>query len=221
MEHINNYLAVIGDLVDSKKIAERKSVQNKLESAIENVNRKYSQCIMSKFLITLGDEFQGLLKPTDQIFDIITDIVEVLEPVQIRFGVGYGSITTNLHNVALGMDGPAFYLAREAIEEAHRFKGHMIVFRNQSPNDSNLAVPTVLMLLSQIRNLWSPKHKLIHAYTRAGMSQIQIAAKLKITQSAVSQAIDKARIAEIKEAENNLKQLLNDLFRFQSSTNNR
>ncbi|MGI6436224.1 MAG: hypothetical protein ACOX0F_12900 [Syntrophomonadaceae bacterium] len=52
------------------------------------------------------------------------------------------------------------------------------------------------------------------------MNQIQIAAELNITQSAVSQAIDKARIAEIKEAENNLKQLLNDLFRFQSSTHN-
>lgn len=74
--------------------------------------------------------------------------------------------------------------------------------------------------LYHIRNLWSPKHKQIHAYTRAGMNQIQIAAELNITQSAVSQAIDKARIAEIKEAENNLKQLLNDLFRFQSSTHN-
>ena len=156
----NSYLAIIGDIVKSRKIANREQVQNQLEETLQIINNKYSPVITSKFLITLGDEFQGLLIPTDLLFDIITDIAEAMEPVQIRFGVGHGSISTNLNDVALGMDGPAFYQARHAVDKAHKYKGHVIIFQSKTPDNSELAIQTILLLLSQIRNLWSFKHKL-------------------------------------------------------------
>jgi hypothetical protein len=57
------YCAVIGDLIDSKKIKpeERKVLQEKLRLLLERVNNDYSSYIAANFLITLGDEFQGLL----------------------------------------------------------------------------------------------------------------------------------------------------------------
>ena len=220
MEPDNTYLAIIGDLVKSKSITDREAIQDKLESTLHNINERYSQVVISKFLITLGDEFQGLLRPTNLLFDIITDIVEAIEPVQIRFGVGYGSISTKINDVALGMDGPAFYEAREAMDKAHKYKGHVIIFHSPPADNSRLAVNTSLLLLSQVRNLWSDKNKLIHACIRANMNQVQIASQLGISQSAVSQMMYKSRIAEIREAEGNVKQLLNTLFGYHSSANN-
>lgn len=43
-----------------------------------------------------------------------------LYPVELRFGIGIGEITTEINTeMALGADGPGYYKAREAIE--HRW----------------------------------------------------------------------------------------------------
>ena len=54
MERISTYLAIIGDLVDSKKIIDREMIQNNLVAVLVYINEKYSQFIISKFLIKLG-----------------------------------------------------------------------------------------------------------------------------------------------------------------------
>ena len=55
------YIAIIGDIKNSKKIVDRGAIQEHLKKILDNINLKYSDCIASKFTITLGDEFQGLL----------------------------------------------------------------------------------------------------------------------------------------------------------------
>ena len=61
----NPYIAIIGDIKKSKKIKEREIFQNQLNSILKKVNQLYSSSISSKFTITLGDEFQGLLHSGD------------------------------------------------------------------------------------------------------------------------------------------------------------
>ncbi|MGB4438298.1 MAG: SatD family protein, partial [Sedimentibacter sp.] len=56
------YIAIIGDIVNSKKIDNRNDVQIKLKSLLKRIDEKYTDDIASDFMITLGDEFQGLLK---------------------------------------------------------------------------------------------------------------------------------------------------------------
>ena len=113
----NRYLAIIGDIVDSKKITgeQRKLVQNRLEATLDSVNQQYRDYIVSDFLITLGDEFQGLLRPNAPLYEIISRVVEGINTeryqekfVEVRFGIGLGRILTEIKKVALGMDGPAF-----------------------------------------------------------------------------------------------------------------
>jgi len=130
----NLYVGLIGDIVKSRELQNRKKIQLELEETLENINKKYSQYIVSQFLITLGDEFQGLLKPSAPIYKIICEIIEEVYPIQIRIGLGYDKITTNFKNKALGMDGPAFYLARDAISIAHKKEGHAIVFKSNILN---------------------------------------------------------------------------------------
>ena len=111
------YYAIIGDIKRSKKIENRCEIQEKLKKILDNVNSIYNNDISAKFLITLGDEFQGLLEMTAPILEIIKYIQREIYPIKLRFGVGIGNVSTLInHEAAIGADGPAFYAAREMIE---------------------------------------------------------------------------------------------------------
>ena len=111
------YYAIIGDIKRSKKIENRCEIQEKLKKILDNVNSIYNNDISAKFLITLGDEFQGLLEITAPILEIIKYIQSEIYPIKLRFGVGIGNVSTLInHEAAIGADGPAFYAAREMIE---------------------------------------------------------------------------------------------------------
>ena len=111
------YYAIIGDIKRSKKIENRCEIQEKLKKILDNVNSIYNNDISAKFLITLGDEFQGLLEMTASILEIIKYIQREIYPIKLRFGVGIGNVSTLInHEAAIGADGPAFYAAREMIE---------------------------------------------------------------------------------------------------------
>lgn len=111
------YYAIIGDIKRSKKIENRCEIQEKLKKILDNVNSIYNNDISAKFLITLGDEFQGLLEITAPILEMIKYIQREIYPIKLRFGVGIGNVSTLInHEAAIGADGPAFYAAREMIE---------------------------------------------------------------------------------------------------------
>lgn len=111
------YVAMIGDIKESKKIDGRNMVQEKLNHILNHINERYSSDISAKFVITLGDEFQGLLSVNDHLLEIIKYIQREMYPVRLRFGIGIGEIYTDIfHEAAIGADGPAYYAAREAIE---------------------------------------------------------------------------------------------------------
>ena len=56
-----NYVAIIGDIKGSKQISNRSQIQKKLGHVLKDVNETYKADISAKFIITLGDEFKGLL----------------------------------------------------------------------------------------------------------------------------------------------------------------
>ncbi|SFG30991.1 SatD family protein [Oribacterium sp. WCC10] len=114
------YIAIIGDIRDSKKIQDRFTVQKTLKSILEEINIIYQNDIAANFLITLGDEFQGILSLPNHIMEIIHYIKKHMYPVSIRFGIGFGDISTDINmDAAIGADGPAFYAARNAINFLH------------------------------------------------------------------------------------------------------
>lgn len=112
------FIAIIGDIRNSKELPARKVVQDRLKTVLDTINAKYEAEIVSDFLITLGDEFQGLLTGGKNILRIIEEIKKELYPVELRFGIGIGQITTEINTeMALGADGPGYYNARKAIEQ--------------------------------------------------------------------------------------------------------
>ncbi|EHI75233.1 putative satD protein [Streptococcus criceti] len=114
------YLALIGDIINSKELKDRAQVQEQLLGLMQAINKDYASVIVSPFTVTTGDEFQALLRPSDNIFQIIDNIQMQLLPVQIRFGLGLGEMLTPINDKqSIGSDGPAFWWAREAINHVH------------------------------------------------------------------------------------------------------
>lgn len=97
------------------KIVDRGAFQEHLK-ILDNINLKYSDCIASKFTITLGDEFQGLLTTGNNIMEIIQYIKRNLSRKN-KIWIGIGSISTKINSeISIGADGPGYYKARESIE---------------------------------------------------------------------------------------------------------
>ena len=109
------YLALIGDIVDSKNRSGRDLLQRKLAASLRAASERKPK-LASPYTITLGDEFQAVYRSADNLFVDIFSILADVYPVEVRFGIGVGDLTTAINpKQALGMDGPAFHRARESI----------------------------------------------------------------------------------------------------------
>src|SRR5882724_11165564 len=117
-------LALIGDMVGSRELlpSRRPKIQERFKEFIQYLNKKYAKDILAKFVITLGDEFQGLLLSATPIPDLMWDIDQRFSDRDLRVGVGFGVLTTPIQKEAINVDGPALYNARAAIESARRKK---------------------------------------------------------------------------------------------------
>ncbi|MFC3931551.1 SatD family protein [Streptococcus dentapri] len=158
------YIAIIGDLIDSKKIEKRAQVQEELLSLMTKINQKYQDILVSPFTVTTGDEFQALLTPNDNLFQLIDDIAVALDPIKVRFGLGLGSMATPINTVqSIGSDGPAFWLARSAIDYVHD-KNDYGVTQIALNCDDQLLQNTVNSLLSAgdfIKSKWTSNQQAI------------------------------------------------------------
>lgn len=213
------YLAIIGDIKNSRSIDERGVVQDKLRNILQEVNQKYAADIAAGFMITLGDEFQGLLVQVDHTMQLIEEIRLGMLPVRIRFGVGIGAITTSIDpQMAIGADGPCFYKARSAIdylkksEKLNKTKAANIRFEMQNDRYHVDALNTILTLLSVITEDWT-KHQVavIQDYSQYHDSQKNCAKRLGITQSTVQRSLTSSNYYAYQEALNTINSILGEI----------
>lgn len=198
------YIAIIGDIIDSKEISDRKVIQERLNDILDKINMEYKDNISSKFMITLGDEFQGLLHNGCNVIRIIEFIEYSMYPVKIRFGIGVGSITTAInYDFPLGADGPAYYNAREMIEDLKVLKNKTEEYNIKIKTDDEVDVllNTIFSLLFVIKNKWSDKQRnyVFHWYYY-DLIQIELASIFNVTQGAVQQSLKKANYKKYKNA---------------------
>lgn len=115
------YIALIADVIDSKLFKERSDLQKKLEAVLFHMNNRFETYLASRLTLTLGDEFQALFTLDAPIFQIIDCLRQDLKPAQLRFGIGFGNIVTDIDPLqSIGADGPAYWNARAAINLVHQ-----------------------------------------------------------------------------------------------------
>lgn len=193
-----SFIAVIGDIVDSKKLKNRYQVQENFRAVLEDINVRYSDDIASNFMITLGDEFQGLLKSCDHIMDIIADIEMKMYPIQMRFGIGIGSITTEINRLMpLGADGPAYHCARNMIQQikanerkVKSNRANIMIASEGEDEMRDMLVNAIFSLCATLQNKWSPRQReIIYSYVQNSENQVKTAESLGISQSSVHKAL--------------------------------
>jgi len=130
-------IAVIGDITGSRQIApaERGSVQRSLERTMVHINTRYKEAVLATFLVTLGDEFQGILRDPTVVPDVVQDIRERLPRIRLRIAVSRGEITTPIRKTALGTDGPVWHAARDLINVWRAVKREGVGFSGFNPDD--------------------------------------------------------------------------------------
>lgn len=189
MEKKQQYLCVIGDLIESKKIRDRVAFQSKLKKAIRRINKRGHP--VSPWTLTLGDEFQAVFACEEGIWDDILSMMAAVWPTRIRFSLATGSLSTSVnHRQALAMDGPAFHVARANIETLKR-KGGLIRLGYERPPENaewlTLFASLIGKILYQARN--DSRFKVFRGLL-AGRPRKEIAKEGKISPSAVSQQIE-------------------------------
>lgn len=218
----NPYIAIIGDMKHSKNINNRSEVQNKLNHVLGEINNKYITDISSKFIITLGDEFQGLLGNGANTMNIISEIERKMHPVKMRFGIGIGKITTAVNKeMALGADGPGYYKARSAIEylKDNEKKKQAIAsdirFEVESDNQATaILLNTISALMTAIKKSWSDRQReIIWDMLEHQDSQVDVADRLKISQPAVQKSFSAGNYYAYKDAMDTIGQALEEISR--------
>lgn len=192
-----NYLVLIGDLKKSKGVADRNRVQAHLRDACTGLNDRMKNLhLVSPFTVTLGDEFQAVFSSPKSVWPGIFEIESRLRPVRVRFGMGVGAIDTEINPaMAIGMDGPAFHLARDAISS---LKEEGENYRVLGLKNAQTLANQALDLVSHIRDGWRDNRVAIFSFLLNGMSVTQMADKLAITEQAVYKNINEGRLETIQ-----------------------
>lgn len=167
--------------------ARRRLLQRKFNELIVRMNRTYRAAIAARFVVTLGDEFQGLLYSAAVIPDLLWQIEEGFSERKLRVGIGLGTLDTPLQKYAINIDGPTLHLARAAIDAAKKSKALGGVFRGFGELDEVLNGFAGLLWFQRSR--WTPSQRRIVDFLRQGMTQTEAAKKLGITKQVVSKQV--------------------------------
>ena len=199
------YIAIIGDIISSRELPDREQVQETFNTAMHQINLNYHDEIASGFLVTLGDEFQGLLKSGGHVLDIIYAIERMMGDVPMRFGIGLGDLDTRLHrDRALGADGPAYHRARKAVDELKAREesresrvSNIMISGEEDPAMLNC----LLNLMKCMENRWSTmQKKVVLDYLRYRDRREDAARRLAKKQPNISRDFNNANGAAYVEA---------------------
>ncbi|WP_456439764.1 SatD family protein [Caldithrix abyssi] len=197
-----------GDIKASRKMQrmERYEWQLFMKSTIVQLNEQYSELIEAPFMITKGDEFQGVIRRMSDVDRIICKIEQLIYPLQVRFGVGYGNIHKMGSKIPIEMDGPAFHRASEALNAAKQKK--RFVWFCTGDDRFDLAANTIYLLIFAIKSKWRKnsftrywKYKEMGTYERVASSE-------GVSAQAIWDTLHQARAIEVIEAEKAVEALL-------------
>ena len=200
-------IVLIGDIIASRKIKDRSSVQKQLKATIRKLNKKTPN-LLSPYTITLGDEFQAVFNRADQLFDDIMSIMSALYPEQVRFSIGVGTIDTPINRQqAIGMDGPAFYLARKGIEQ---LKGTDYIFiTNGLIENQQDFVNHCLSLVSYHLSKWKQSRLSVFRLVQQGLPVSDMTKKLDLTDKAIYKTIDQGELKVVNQLLLDIEKIIN------------
>ena len=204
------YCAIIGDIVNSKKIPNRQEIQDLFYSVLMEINMEFCNDIASDFTVTLGDEFQGLISKPSLSYEIIIKIKQKMSPIELVFGVGIGEMHTTIRrDISIGSDGPAYHYARNMVEKAKK-KRPSIRYYSDTTGDE-LINGLLYFTESCINSRTAKQVEAVKLYDEL-KSQKEVAMRLNKTQAAISGILVNAFYYEVANSEEEIRLFLKTKF---------
>jgi hypothetical protein len=184
---------VIGDLVSSRDALDRARLHTALAAAVSRANAELAP--LTPLRITVGDEYQGVFATVGEALAAAQWLrLELAEHVDVRHGVGWGAVEV-LDEEPRVEDGPGWWAARAAIEEAERtagrpgLRGTRVRYRRAdgTPGPDPIAVNAALTCRDALVAAGDARTlRLLRGLSR-GRTQTDLAEEEGISPSAVSQ----------------------------------
>lgn len=188
-----NRVALIVDIVDSRLLVRRDQAQAAVLDAFADASHDVP--VEVPLWATVGDEFQAVFATTGQAVRV-TALMRLLFPPELdcRFGIGEG----DMREVDSGArapiyDGSAWWRAREAIDRVESDQERATPYvrtrlvGDKAEAERVAAVNAHLLLRDHLIDTMSARSRRLAAGALRGATQSELAARERISQSAVSQ----------------------------------
>lgn len=158
-------IAAIIDLVASRETSarERRSLDTKIRSILDQLYKRFKEFCNAVPALTQGDTIEVLMSSWQPVVFLFHRLL--MEGLEFRVGLGTGEIIV-YNEIADECDGPAFWNAREALEEAKQTKyktrtGGFRLDKKNSPEEESTVMYTLLFLTTL---LGLTQTQLLHCY---------------------------------------------------------
>ncbi|GLJ78641.1 SatD family protein [Microbacterium imperiale] len=192
-------VAVIADIVGSRRLDDRSRTQRQIETTVERVDEALPVAV-SSMRATFADEFQAVFERLDDTLAWLLLLqLGLPDGVALRFGVGVGEVGEVDSATASIADGPGWWRAREAIDEVHALQDRAVPrarTRIVGGDDEDVAMAdrirfanAYLLTRDELVGAMSERARRLTYGRCLGRTQASLAADEGITQSAVSQLL--------------------------------
>ena len=198
---------ITGDIVNSQKANSKKWLKA-LEIAIgeDFKNQK-------KWEIFRGDEFQYYIEDAREVFSIILKIksqLKMIKSLDTRMSVGFGKMEVAMKKVSLS-NGSAFVNSGRNFENLKKEKINLIVNSGNKNFDDDLNL--IFRWASETMDKWTPPvaEIVFELLSDKNLTQEDLAKKLNISQSSVSQRFKRSNFDLIMETDQYFRKKLAEL----------
>lgn len=151
-----DYIILMADIVDSRK-APQKKLMKTFQKITNDINYEKSDVLLSPITITLGDEFQCIVKSVEAGVDIMIALdekrIQQQADFKLRYVLSEGIVDTPINQrIAYGMLGDGLTKARETLTNSksapHRY---MFDLRNKEKSE---ALANSMLIYQSITDGW-------------------------------------------------------------------
>ena len=202
-------IAVLADIVGSRKLDDRTAAQQVLDETIAQVEADLPLAAQS-LTPTVGDEQQGVYRDLgDALVSLLMIQLRLPDGIGFRFGLGVGEVSTvdSVHGELA--DGPGWYAARAAIDIVHAREGRAIPRARTwivgAPGQDEVMESTIaasnayLLVRDELVGAMSERERRLTYGRLIGRSQHELADEEGISQPSVSKSLRSAGAAAVLE----------------------
>jgi hypothetical protein len=150
-------IILMADILGSSK-REASKLMKDFDHIVKEVNQRNQKHILSPLTITLGDEFQGVIRNLQAALQVLLDLEELTlsarTPFRMRYVLVEGEIQTPINrDIAHGMLGPGLTEARQRLGEMKSTRSRFDVKIEDKDRGEELRL--LFIIFQGIRDQWT------------------------------------------------------------------